>query len=362
MRLTARAVADLAGGTLRGDSSVEVTGIATPGTATSSSVVFVDDPKRFDEALASAAGIIIAGRFAEPDSGRQASGAAPKPDSDAPAMAGRPSNLPGAALVVCDNPRLAFARVGRRLTAPPPPTPGIDQAAAVDPSVTLGVGVSVGPRAVVDAGAFIGDRVALGPGTHIGRGVRIGADCVLRSNVTVYPGTEIGARVVVHAGTVLGSDGFGYVRDEATGAYEAFPQVGRLVIEDDVELGALCTVDRGALGETRIAAGAKLDNQVHVAHNVRIGRNVVIAAQTGIAGSSVIEDNVVIAGQVGIADHVTIESGAILGAQCGVPTGKVIRGPGVLFWGTPARPIRQYLKELAALARLVKKQAAGSKQ
>jgi UDP-3-O-[3-hydroxymyristoyl] glucosamine N-acyltransferase len=209
----------------------------------------------------------------------------------------------------------------------------------------------------VDAGATIGDRVVVGPGTHVGAGVRIGADSVLRSNVTVYPGAEIGARVVVHAGTVLGSDGFGYVRDEATGAYEAFPQVGRLVVEDDVEFGALCTVDRGALGETRIGAGAKLDNQVHVAHNCRIGRNVVIAAQTGIAGSSVVEDNVVIAGQVGIADHVTIESGAILGAQCGVPTGKVIRGPGMLFWGTPARPIRQVLKELAALARLAKKKA-----
>jgi len=120
-------------------------------------------------------------------------------------------------------------------------------------------------------------------------------------------------------------------------------------------MGTLCTVDRGALGETRIKRGAKFDNQVHVAHNVVIGQDVVIAAQTGIAGSSVVEDKVIIAGQVGIADHVKIESGAILGAQCGVPTGKTIRGAGVLFWGTPARPIREYLKELAALARLVKR-------
>ena len=138
----------------------------------------------------------------------------------------------------------------------------------------------------------------------------------------MYPGTTIGSRVIVHAGTVLGSDGFGYVRDAATGRYEAFPQVGRLVIEDDVEMGTLCTVDRGALGETVIGRGTKLDNQVHVAHNVRIGRDVVIAAQTGIAGSSVIEDGAIIAGQVGIADHVTIGGGAILGAQCGVPTGR----------------------------------------
>ena len=162
------------------------------------------------------------------------------------------------------------------------------------------------------------------------------------------------ARVVVHAGAVLGSDGFGYVRDEKTGRYEQFPQIGRLEIEDDVEIGANATVDRGALEETRIRRGTKIDNLVHVGHNVDVGEDVVIAAQTGISGSSVIENNVIVGGQVGIADHVTIEQGAILGAQSGIPSSKVIRGNGVVFWGTPARPIRQYLKELATLARLVK--------
>jgi UDP-3-O-[3-hydroxymyristoyl] glucosamine N-acyltransferase len=331
MRLTAAEAAQLAAGTLHGNPAAEVTGIATLSTAGPGSAVFVDDAKRLEEALASGAALVIAGRFAEGT-------AAPVP------------------VVCCDNPRLAFARVARHLGAGRQRRrPGVDQTAIVEATAVLGEAVSVGPRAVVEEGAILGDRVALGPGVHIGRGVRIGPDSDLRSHVVVYPGTEIGARVIVHAGTVLGSDGFGYVRDESTGAYETFPQVGRLVVEDDVELGALCTVDRGALGMTRIGAGTKLDNQVHVAHNVTIGRNVVIAAQTGIAGSSVIEDNVVVAGQVGIADHVRIEQGAILGAQCGVPTGKVVRGPGVLFWGTPARPIRQYLKELAALARLVKK-------
>jgi UDP-3-O-[3-hydroxymyristoyl] glucosamine N-acyltransferase len=309
---------------------VPVTGIATPSTATAASVIFVDDAKRLGEALASAAGVIIAGTFA-----------------DAAASA--------AAIITCDHPRLAFARVGRRLTSPRRPAPGVHATAVVHPSAIVGDGVSIGPHAVIDEDVVLGDRVSIGVGAHLGRGVRVGADSDLRSNVVIYAATEIGARVIAHAGTVLGSDGFGYVRDEASGAYEGFPQVGRLIIEDDVEFGTSCTVDRGALGITRIGAGSKLDNQVHVAHNVTIGRNVVIAAQTGIAGSSVIEDNVVIAGQVGIADHVRIESGAIMGAQCGVPTGKVIRGPGVLFWGTPARPIRQYLKELAVLARLVKK-------
>jgi len=146
------------------------------------------------------------------------------------------------------------------------------------------------------------------------------------------------------------------VRDETTGVYEKFPQVGRLEIGDDVEIGANVTISRGALDATVIGAGTKLDSQVHVGHNVRIGTNVVIAAQTGISGSVVIEDNVVIAGQVGLADHVRIREGAILGAQCGVPSNKVIRGKGVVFWGTPARPIREYLKQLAVLARLGKKE------
>jgi UDP-3-O-[3-hydroxymyristoyl] glucosamine N-acyltransferase len=155
---------------------------------------------------------------------------------------------------------------------------------------------------------------------------------------------------------VLGSDGFGYVRDEKTGQYEKFPQIGRLEIEDDVEIGANSTIDRGALDVTRIGRGTKIDNLVHVGHNVLIGEDVVIAAQTGLSGSAVVKNNVVIGGQVGIADHVRIEEGAILGAQSGIPSNKIIRGKGIVFWGTPARPIRQYLKELAVLARLAKKE------
>jgi UDP-3-O-[3-hydroxymyristoyl] glucosamine N-acyltransferase len=183
----------------------------------------------------------------------------------------------------------------------------------------------------------------------------VGDDCTLMTNVTVYPRVRIGNRVTVHAGAVLGSDGFGYVRDPESGRYEKFPQIGGLEIGDDVEIGANTTIDRGALDRTVIGRGTKLDNLVHVGHNVRIGEDVVIAAQTGLSGSAVVEAGAVIAGQVGIADHVRIGSGAILGAQCGVPSKKIIRGPGVVFWGTPARPIRQYLKELAALGRLAGK-------
>jgi UDP-3-O-[3-hydroxymyristoyl] glucosamine N-acyltransferase len=330
MTLSAADLAELAGGRVVGDPAARVSGIATPATATAQDLLFVEDARFLGEALGSAAAVILAGPFA------------------------KDASFEGT-LVLCDQPRLAFARAARRLSPPRGPAAGVHPTALVHPSAIIGQGVSVGPYAVVCEGAELGDRVEVGAGSHVGAGVRIGSDTVLWPHVVIYPGTILGSRIVVHAGTVLGSDGFGYVRDAASGAYEAFPQVGRLVIEDDVELGTLCTVDRGALGETVIGRGTKLDNQVHVAHNVRIGRNVVIAAQTGIAGSSVVEDGAVIAGQVGIADHVRIGSGAILGAQCGVPTGKEIRGPGVLFWGTPARPITQYLRELATLARLTKK-------
>ena len=228
--------------------------------------------------------------------------------------------------------------------------------AAVHPGARIGVDVSVEENVVIKQGVSIGSRSRISAGCVLGAGVSIGQDCLLFPNVTIYPGTRLGDRVVVHAGAVLGSDGFGYVRDQTTGQYEQFPQIGRLEIEDDVDIGANATVDRGALEETRIRRGTKIDNLVHVGHNVEVGEDVVIAAQTGVSGSSVIGKNAIVGGQVGIADHVTIEEGAILGAQSGIPSSKVIRGKGVVFWGTPARPIRQYLKELAVLARLAKKE------
>jgi UDP-3-O-[3-hydroxymyristoyl] glucosamine N-acyltransferase len=331
MTLTAREIAALVGGALAGDPEAAASRAGAPGAACAGDVIFVDEVKGLAAAISSPAAVVIAGPFAA--GGAREAGA----------------------LVVCDQPKLAFARLLRRLYPAARPAPGIHPSAVVDPTAAIGEAVSIAPHAVVEAGVCLGDRVVVGPGVHLNAGVAVGDDTDIKSHVTVYSGTSIGARVVVHAGSVLGSDGFGYVRDRATGRYEAFPQVGRLVIEDDVEIGAACTIDRGALGETRIARGVKLDNQVHIAHNVSVGEDVVISAQTGVAGSSVIEKGAIVAGQVGIADHVTIESGAILGAQSGVPSGKIIRGPGVLFWGTPARPIKQYLKELAVLARLARK-------
>jgi UDP-3-O-[3-hydroxymyristoyl] glucosamine N-acyltransferase len=171
----------------------------------------------------------------------------------------------------------------------------------------------------------------------------------------VYPGPLLGDRVKVHAGAVLGSDGFGYVRDSKTGKYEKFPQIGTLRVGDDVEIGANTTVDRGALDATVIGRGSKIDNLVHVGHNVVMGEDVVLAAQVGISGSTVIGNGVVMGGQAGIGDHAQIEDGVILGGQAGVLPKKVMRGRGVVFWGTPARPLREFLRQLAALGRLGKK-------
>ena len=303
---------------------------ASPG-----SLVFVEDEAALAAALrSSATGILLTPALA------------------ASALAGEVSeNSP--ALLVISQPRLAFARAAG-LLRPVTPASGVHAHASIAPDVQLAPGVSIGAYAVIGAGAVIGRDTKIGAGVVIGDGVVVGKGCHIYPRVVLYAGTRLGDRVVIHAGAVLGADGFGYVRDKETGAYLQFPQQGRLIIEDNVEIGANSTIDRGALEETRIGRGTKLDNLVHVGHNVRVGEDVVIAAQTGISGSSTIGGGAIIAGQVGIADHVTIGEGVILGAQGGVPSHKQVRGPGIVFWGTPARPIQQYLRELASLARLTR--------
>jgi UDP-3-O-[3-hydroxymyristoyl] glucosamine N-acyltransferase len=218
----------------------------------------------------------------------------------------------------------------------------------------LGEGVAVGPLAVIGENAVIGAGAWIGAGAVIGAGVVVGTKCEIYPRAVLYPGTSLGDRVVVHAGAVLGSDGFGYVRDGKTGRYEKFPQIGTLRIGDDVEIGANTTLDRGALDATVIGRGTKIDNLVHVGHNVEMGEDVVLAAQVGISGSTALGNGVVMGGQAGIGDHARIEDGVILGGQSGVLPKKVMRGKGVVFWGTPARPLREFLRQLAALARLGK--------
>ena len=307
-------------------------GVASIGAASKNDLVFVEEEKHLLRALQSGAGALIAGEFATGSTGK--------------------------ALLICSHPKLTFARAARFLQdgSRAGREAGIHATAVVSHSARVAPRVVVEERAVIAEAAEIGEGTRIGAGCAIGRGVKIGRDCEIYPHVTIYPGSTLGDRVIVHAGAVLGSDGFGYVRDAKSGRYEKFPQVGRLVIEDDVEIGANATIDRGALDETRIGQGTKIDNLVHIGHNCRIGQNVVIAAQTGLSGSIVIENDVVLGGQVGIGEHARIEEGVMLGGQGGVPSNKVLRGKGVAFWGTPARPLRQYLKQLATLARLGKKE------
>jgi UDP-3-O-[3-hydroxymyristoyl] glucosamine N-acyltransferase len=208
------------------------------------------------------------------------------------------------------------------------------------------------PAAIIDASAILGARTRVGAGAVIEANVVIGADCNIGSRATICKGATLGDRVVVQSGAVLGATGFGYVRNSGTGEYLLFPQQGRLVVEDDVEIGANTTIDRGALGETRIGRGAKIDNLVHIGHNCNIGRHVVIAAQVGISGSTTVGDGAVLAGQVGLGDHVNVGPGVILGGQGGIFPGKTVTGPGEMFAGTPAEPVKDYLKSLARVRRL----------
>lgn len=335
MKRPLREIAAAVEARLIGGDDAEIDRVSSLASASERDLVFVEDEKHLAEALSSRAGAIIAGEFA----------------------ASAKSNRP---LLISDHPKLAFARAAQMLRQDSPEgerqrETNIHPTAVVHPSALLGEGISVEPRTVIGKGVKIHEGTRIGSGCALGAGVVIGCGCEIYPHVTIYPGTIVGDRVIIHAGAVLGSDGFGYVRDRKSGHYEKFPQVGRLVIEDDVEIGANATVDRGALDETRIRRGAKIDNLVHIGHNCDIGEDVVIAAQTGLSGSITIEKGAVLGGQVGIGEHATIGEGVMLGGQGGVLPNKILRGKGVAFWGTPAQPLRQYLKQLASLARMAKK-------
>ena len=244
-----------------------------------------------------------------------------------------------AGVVEAENPKLAFALAAEVLHAPPARAGGVHPTAAVAASAELGAGVYVGPHATVGERARVGEGAQIHAGVSLGDGATVGRGCVLHAHVVLYEGVTLGERVVLHAGVVVGADGFGYVRD-AAGVYHKFPQVGTVMIGDDVEIGAGTCIDRGALGATRIGRGTKIDNLVQVGHNVEIGERVVIAAQTGISGSVVIESDAVIGGQVGFGDHTRVESGAVIGSKAGVLPGKVVRAG--VWWGVPVRPLEEY--------------------
>lgn len=290
--------------------TVEVTRVAAIAAATAQDLVFAADAATLQQAVVSRAGAILAPLTTEAPTTR--------------------------AILRVKHPKLAFARAAQRLTPQRAPA-------------------GIHPTAVVAEPGKIGEGTSIGPGVVIAPGVRIGRNCQIFPNVTIFPGVTLGDNCVVQSGVVLGSIGFGYVRDAETGEHIQFPQQGTLVIEDNVDIGANTTIDRGALEETRIGAGTKIDNQVHIGHNCRIGKNVIIVAQVGISGSCTIEDGAILGGQVGLGERVTIGAGVILGGAAGVYSGASVHGPGQIFSGIPAQPMKNQMREVAVLRRLAKK-------
>jgi UDP-3-O-[3-hydroxymyristoyl] glucosamine N-acyltransferase len=307
-----RELAELVNGTLAGDGEAEVYSVASPENAGPSDLAFIADASGAGRAERTSAGCVI------------------KPhDVD--------FEFEGATISTA-NPKAAFARAGAALHPGKERRPGIHPSAVVADSANIGEDVFIGAFCCVGEGSSIGPGTHLRAGAKVGDGVSVGSECTLHSNVLVDDGCTVGNRVILKAGAVIGAQGFGFVRDE--GKLVKFPQVGIVVIEDDVEIGANSCVDRGALGETRIGEGTKIDNLVQVAHNVKIGKRVVIASQTGISGSVTIGDDCVIGGQVGFADHTEIADGTIIGAKSAVFPGKKLKGGA--WGGVPVRPLGEY--------------------
>jgi len=252
------------------------------------------------------------------------------------------------AMLRARDPYLAFARAVSLFAPVSRPAPGVHALAAIAADASLGADVSVGPFVAIGEGARIGERTVIYPNVTIGAGATVGSDCTIHSNAAIREGCTIGDRVILQNGVVVGGDGYGFVR-RGDGTHEKIPQVAVVVIEDDVELGANTTVDRPAVGETRIKAGTKIDNLVQIGHGVTVGRNVLMAAQVGIAGSTDVEDDVVFGGQVGVGGHLTIGRGAIAVGQSGVTNSL---DPGAFVAGYPAIDSRDWRKASVLFRRL----------
>jgi len=260
-----------------------------------------------------------------------------------------------ATVIVVKNPRVAFARAAQWLLENPQTCSGIHETASIATDATVSPDVSIGAWTVVESRAVIEPGARIFPGSYIGPGCHVGRDCTLYPRVVLYPGVQLGDRVVLHSGVVVGADGFGFVFDGK--CHIKIPQVGSVRIDSDVEIGANSCIDRGTFDETEIETGAKIDNLCQIAHNVKIGRHATISSQTGIAGSSTIGQEATIGGQVGIADYCRIDDHGVVGAQCGVPSKKRIPA-GQVFWGTPARPLKDIKLQQAHLGQLPKMRAA----
>jgi UDP-3-O-[3-hydroxymyristoyl] glucosamine N-acyltransferase len=305
MKQTAQQLADHVNGELKGHGQLVLESVASLKNAGPTDLSYAE-PKFHADAMQSRAGCIIVQSGVFPDR----------------------------TIIVAKNPKLAFAKAALQLLE--------------EDSGDGGRG-RIHATAVIEPDAVIGEQTQISAGCYVGKGVRIGRHCTLHPNVVIYPNTQIGNNVIIHAGAVIGADGFGYVKDGDR--YVKFPQVGCVIIEDDVEIGANTCIDRGSLETTVIRRGAKLDNLIQIAHNVEIGEHTVIAAQTGISGSATVGPQSIIGGQVGIGEHARLDPNTIIGGQGGVLNGKHIRG-GEILWGTPVRPLKQFLEQQAYLNRL----------
>ena len=306
---------------LEGDGELEITGVAGIERARPGELTFVSNPRYLGALQTTNASAVIV-----------------SPSAPAPVCAALRS----------DEPYLAFARAVALFSTLKTPAPGIDELASVADDAVIGADVSIGPFVWIGSGARIGARTIIHSHVAVADGALIGDDCVLYSHASIRERCELGRRVVVQNGAVVGSDGFGFVPMK-DGTHQKIPQASIVVVEDDVEIGANSTIDRPAVGETRIGAGTNIDNLVQVAHGVTIGRNDLLAAQVGIAGSSTIEDNVVLAGQVGVAGHLTIGKGVRATAQTGIPNSV---DAGSFISGYPAVDNREWLKSSAVIRKL----------
>lgn len=321
MKMRVQELAEIVGGRVTGDGETQIERIADLDKAGDGEIAYVEGESFLEAARASRAScLIVPGRLSVSDR----------------------------TLIEVKNPKLAFALIGAALHPPVRREPAIHETAVVAASADIALTAFIGPNVCVGEYAHVGAYTRLEAGVVLGANVSVGNDCVLHPNVVLYDGVTIGNGVILHAGVCIGADGFGYVRHEL--GYQKFPQIGTVVIEDDVEIGAHTCIDRAALGRTRIGKGTKLDNMVHVGHNCDIGEHVVIAAQTGISGSVVIEDEAVIGGQVGFGDHTRVQKGAIIGSKAGILPGKIVR-PGV-WWGIPVQPLDEYKRINAHVNRL----------
>lgn len=313
-------LAELVGGAVIGDGEVEISGVASIDDAEAGQITFIAHPKHLRKLETTKASAILVSKEGI---------SADKP------------------LVRTANPHLAFVKILALFFAKPYQPIGIDPKARISSSARLGKDLSIYPYVYVGDRCRIEDRVTLYPGVFVGEDSCIGEDSVLHPHVTVYPGSVVGKRVILHAGVVIGADGFGYLKDGTKNV--KIPQVGKVIVEDDVEIGSNSTIDRAALGDTTIRRGVKIDNLVQIAHNVEIGEDSVIVAQVGIAGSTKLGKNVILAGQVGVADHLEIGDNTMVGAQSGV--GQNLP-PNQTYSGSPAIPHREWLRMVMSLPKL----------